>query len=832
LNLRQRAARDPRLAGGKGAGLAHLHALGLAVPQGFVITTAAFAHVAGRLGRATSAGSATPGPDGLPAELERRILACARKLGGPYAVRSSLMGEDATHASMAGQLATFLDVPDENVLLDAVKRCYASAFAPRLAVYRRQIGQTEELPADGKAGQTVVYPAMAVVVQRMQPSRVAGVAFSADPVSGRRCVIIEAAAGRPDAVVRGRVNPARWRVDARGVLIESSSTGSDEQLLSPERILELARFVRRIAGRLVDPVDVEWLWDGERFWFLQARPISTLAGRHVYSCRLVADMSPGLIKPLLWSTNTLGMTRKVFGRIFDEVLGPTDLDYGQLARCIHSRLYTDMTLLGTLLVRLGLPANFFEILARDEVGERPRLRPSFGQLLRMRRVLPFLWRHLRANDAIRGHIASQDAALNRYREADWQGQSGPELLAQAEDLQVLHGRSQWFIFLAAFNSLLRKRILDRMVRRHAPGVDPADLIRGLTGLKALEPNRRLRELATLARALPSDQLLCLRTGAVQDIESSLRVSEPGRRLLEGFAAFMREFGFLSACGTDISGESWAERPELVWQVIAQNSQPDRLAPASETAVIRRETRDRVRRLLHPLQRGVFARLMRSTIVYLHLRERVSLLHTEGAYQMRRVFLAIGRKLVEADALGSTQDVFYLYIEELGQLVTGNLVAAQAREMVERRRAALEADARIIPDETVCGDTPPVRLTNVDQPRDHLVGIGGSSGLVEGHARIVQDPLAAPADLGPRDILVVPFTDVGWTPLFARIGGIVAETGGQLSHTAIVAREYNLPAVVSVPHATRLLREKQPITLDGLSGRVYMGHVLEGKEMPA
>ena len=109
---------------------------------------------------------------------------------------------------------------------------------------------------------------------------------------------------------------------------------------------------------------------------------------------------------------------------------------------------------------------------------------------------------------------------------------------------------------------------------------------------------------------------------------------------------------------------------------------------------------------------------------------------------------------------------------------------------------------------------------------------GSSGLVEGFARIVKDPLAAPADLGSQDILIVPFTDVGWTPLFAGIGGIVAETGGQLSHTSIVAREYNLPAVVSVPYATRLLKDHQPITLDGLAGRVYLGHVLKRGEIPA
>jgi len=735
-------------------------------------------------------------------------------------------------ASMAGQLASFIDIDEEQSLLDAVQECYASAFTPQLEIYRRHVPLGDSQNSTVAPDDLMTTPPMAVVVQRMQASRVAGVAFSADPVTGQRCVIIEAATGQPDAVVKGRVSPTRWRVDARGVLIESSNAASSDNLLPAAEILKLAGAVRRIAGRLIDPVDVEWLWDGERFWFLQARPITTLIGQQIYSNRLVADMSPGLIKPLLWSTNTLSMTRNVFGRIFDELLGPTGLDYELLTRRIHSRLYTNVTLLGDLLVRVGLPGNFFEVMARDELAERPRFRPSPRQLLSMRRLVPFLWSYFRSEKAIRSHVQRQDKTLNQFREADWNEQSLPDLVVRARILQDLHGQSQWFIFLAAFNSMLRKRILDRMVRHHAPSVDPADLIRGLSGLKALEPNRRLRNLATIAQDLSDDQLTHLQEASQQEIEASLQSSESGKRLLTGFAAFMREFGFLSANGTDISGESWVETPELVWQIIAQNTLQNQLAPAAESGKIRRDARNRVRRSLHPLQRGVFARLLHSTVVYLHLRERASLLYSEDAFQMRRVFLAIGNKLVAKAALNTADDVFYLYREELEELTCGKLSSGRAQEMVARRRREMEADARIVPAETICGETPPPRLPDTVFTPDHLVGIGGSSGLVEGRARIVHDPLAAPTDLGPDDILVVHFTDVGWTPLFAGIAGIVAETGGQLSHTAIVAREYNLPAVVSVPDATRRIKENQPITLDGFAGRVYLGHVLDRRELPA
>ncbi len=817
ISIEARACRDPELSGGKGAGLARLMDLGFHVPPGFVLTTRVFTSCLSQ--------NATEGldPGDLPQGVKTLLSQRARRLGYPLAVRSSLVGEDSAHASMAGQLVTTLDVADETELLAAVWRCYRSAFAPRLRVYREQLDQ--------QAGQVEI-PSLAVVVQRMQPSLVAGVAFSADPLTGQRCVIIEAAEGAPDAVVSGRVDPCRWRIDARGVLAESAPGAGGCQLLTEGCVKELAAAVRRIGADLKDPVDVEWCWDGERFWFLQARPISTLAGKHILSNRLVSDMSPGLIKPLLWSTNTLGMTQNVFGRIFDGLLGPTGLDYSLLARRVHSRLYTDMTMLGDLFGQIGMPPNFFEMMARDEKGHRPGFKPTLGQMIHLRRVFPFLWRHGRVEQEIRQFTVRQNELLQPFRAADWQGMRPEKLLEQARALKDLHGKSQWYIFLSALNSMVRKRILQRMVRRHTPHIDDGDLIRGLTGLKALEPNRRLHELAEMARTLPADQLACLKTDAPDQIAAQLAGSEPGRQLLARFQAYMKDYGFLSANGTDISGKSWVERPELVWRIVARNQGSEQLTPARESARIRREARRQVRQNLHPLQRRVFGRLLRSTVVYLGLRERVSLLLSEDAYEMRRVFLALGQGLVDRGVLSEPDDIFYLYLDEIDGYVGDGPFGTPAKELVARRRQEMTEDADVELPDTICGDLPPVGATTPEHCGEFLVGIGGSSGVVQGRARIIQDPLAAPEDLGPQDILVVPFTDVGWTPLFAGIGGIVAETGGQLSHTAIVAREYNLPAVVSVPGVTRKLAEFQPITVDGLVGRVYLGHVLDRKESPA
>ncbi len=751
------------------------------------------------------------------------------QLGGPVAVRSSLVGEDAPHASLAGQLTSVLNVVGEEALCAAITRCYASAYAERIQEYWRGLSHRRGADDDGDGR-----PDMAVVVQRMQPARISGVAFSADPLSGRRCVVIEAATGRVDGVVSGLVAPARWVVDARGELADIQTQDGCEPPLPPTAVLSLANSVRRVAASRGAPMDVEWLHDGERFWFLQARPITTLADKEIYSSRMVADMSPGLIKPLLWSTNTQAITHNVFERLFTELIGASSIDYSRLVCRIHSRLNANVTRLGELLVAVGLPANFFEMMARDECGERPRL--PRRSMVRLLRYAPFLWRHLRVENDLRRFVREQDAALAEFRKTDWSTWPAADLRDPADRLLALHSRSQWFVFLAALNLMLRRRLLERSLRSNATNTNRSarDLLRGHADLKALEPNEMLQTAGQLARRLDPADLAFLGDGDDGRIRASLAGSESGRDLLAAIDGFMGRYGFLSANGTDFSSASWIERPALIWQSVARHADGESGAanPIPPVAGARRAAADAAAdaaRQLPPWRRHLFRRFLASARAYLDLRERVSLLFSEDTYQFRRVVLAMGDQLAGTGRLACRDDVFYLYRAELWQLLAGELDDGDARRLVAERRAEMVRDAACEPDETICGEDPQLATPVPDGTNEHLVGIGGSSGTVEGIARIVLDPLEAPACLGPRDILVVPFTDVGWTPLMVGIGGIVAEAGGQLSHTAIVAREYGLPAVLGVRRATRLLREGEAITLDGRRGRVYRGHVLTCRE---
>jgi pyruvate,water dikinase len=531
-------------------------------------------------------------------------------------------------------------------------------------------------------------------------------------------------------------------------------------------------------------------------------------------------MSPGLVKPLLWSTNTLSMARNVFDPIFSELIGPNNIDFSTLSRRIHSRIYTDMTLLGELLKTIGLPSNLFEMMARDEIGQKPPIRSSMIRLLRNRRLLRFMRRQAGSKKAIAAFVEKQNQELENHRRADLADATLPEHLERADDLMVLHGRSQRHVFGAALNMMIRKRLLDVFLKRNAPGVTTPDLLGGLSGLKSSEPNRRFREMAAITRTLDGQQRDLVASGDDKSIRARLSNDPVGKALLDNADRFLAEYGFLSANGTDFSTESWVERPDLVWQNVHRMIPLSTDASGEDYGADKDSVPERVASRLDPVRRLMLKKILSSTIDYMELRERASLLLSEDAFQMRRVFLAIAKTLVERGVLDRTDDVFYLYIEELRSIVGDPTQASEARRLVGERREEMAKDAEINPPDTICGDTPPPTI-HIPDERGYLVGIGGSAGVVEGRVVIVLDPNDAPSDLSSEDILVVPFTDVGWTPLFAVVGGIVAETGGQLSHTSIVAREYNLPAVVSVRDATRLLKNGQIVTLDGRLGRVYL-----------
>lgn len=827
IALSSHSALQPALSGGKGAALAWLYQQQCQVPAGFVITTRAFQELdldgkplvlgqdgppsAIALARMRDQVMATP----ISSHVQREILRAYRKLGGRVAVRSSMAGEDGSGASFAGQLDTVLDVAGEAALLQAVRTCWASLFNSRLWHYRQEVGAAQ-------VAVILPIPPMAVVVQQMVEARAAGVAFSANPITGERHVVIEAVAGLGTALVQGLVEPDRYVVDGQETYLETTTCGHGAPILPMEQILHLAETVSGVANRLQCPQDVEWAWDGARLYLLQSRPISNLAGQRVYSANMVSDMLPGLIKPLVWSVSTTSKLENVMGRVFTELVGPSDVDFRKLARRIHSRIYADNTLIGQLMEQMGLPANVFELMSRDAAAERRGRPPLNLKTLRtLSRLARFSWRHAQIADEIRAYLERHDRQLEPYRRADWSSPSPGQLLAHAEELAGLYSETMWFGFIGQLNMMGRNRMMSRLVQRHTPDVSPTDVVRGLTGLKSLETNQMLQRLADQARALgPTIPILLMEAGEAR-IEAELADTAGGRALVDEVGRFLERFGFLSASGTDLSRTPWSEDPTIIWRSIGRlAAQPARCAAqvAEET---RSKAQARVRENLSRPQRYAFDRLLRSTITYVDLRERTSFLVSEDSFQLRRVYVSLADHLVAAGILEQRDDVFFLAHDELGELVHESLAPQEARDRIAARRAEIAADAEIDLPDTIYGDHVPTRPLLRPGGAACLEGISGSSGLAEGRARIILDPIQARSAFSSEDILVIPFADTSWTPLFYGVGGVVAETGGQLSHSAIVAREYGLPAVVNVKDATRLIREGQALVVDGNLGRVFL-----------
>lgn len=814
--LASRRAADVSLTGGKGASLARLMRQGFPVPQGFVITTAALRgplEAARRLadGQGLEAARRSCLEWHMPDGLRRAVRRAIRDLGpGAVAVRSSLVCEDSASASCAGLLDTVLDVDGEPALLDAIRRTLASAFGDRLWAYLARGG------ADAPGASVC----LAVVVQRMVRATASGVAFSVDPVTCRPGVVIEAVAGLGDDLVRGRVRPDRYLVGPRGDLQEAVAASRGAPLLDEPLARQLAELVASIADAADMPQDVEWAYDGRGISVLQARPITSLAGKSIYSRRMVSDMAPGLVKPLVWSAKYAPINANVFAPIFESVTGPGTIDPAAISTRLYSRVYVNVTAVGGILQRIGLPRNFFDVLAREDRAARRRLRPGARTIAALIRLARFVRRESGIDRRIQPFIETQHGRLEAFRAIDWGRESPEALLAHFERLKALHGWSQRHIVLTSLNMHVRNRMLGRMITRRCPEIDPREVIKGYGRRSTLAAFAEIESLAAQARALDRTLLERLAAEPAERVAAALGASEGGRRLLADFRAFMDRFGFLSASGSDFSEPPWVEAPQLIWHTVARLAGAGSAPPPGDIASGREAVLAQVRARLGPLRRGIFDRLHASTIRYMDCRERLSVLMTEETYLMRRCLLALGQRLAERRVLDGADDVFFLFDAELEGVLRDPGEAASSRSRVAARKAEMAEHAAMDPPETICGSESPTEPPS-DGTLEFLSGIGASAGVLQGRAHVVFDPGTDAGRFGPTDILVVPFTDIGWIPILAGAGGVVADTGGQLSHTSIIAREFGIPAVVSVHHATRRIADGQAITIDGTSGRVYL-----------
>ncbi|QYN40214.1 phosphoenolpyruvate synthase [Pseudonocardia sp. DSM 110487] len=844
----------PRV-GGKAANLGELLAAGFPVPPGFAVTTAAYRRVAETLdlsdpGRARDALAGAE----LPAAAAEAVRAAYAALGAdvPVAVRSSATAEDLPWASFAGQQDTYLNVVGADAVLDAVRRCWASLWTDRAVSYR----ETQGIDHRGVH--------IAVVVQRMVDSQVAGVLFTADPVIGTRGrSVIDASPGLGEAVVSGAVNPDHIVVDAdtvhvtlgdKAVQVRPLPGGGVEQVpvtdaagscLTDAQATALAATGRRVEAHFGTPQDIEWAIDGDgELWLTQARPITTLHplpapagdGLRVLLC---ATLAQGLTRPVtpmgLSGIKVLAATASAlaFGApVPDPVAGPSAL------RTAGGRAFIDITpALRSAPGRAILPRALDMMESRSAVVLRgllddPRLAPTTTSWAPFVRRLVRTLIRFRVPVLMALALALPDAARRRVERVGDRVRAltyAPEELTADQRLErAVHVLRQAFPMLpltvpaagAGFAMLGAARKIAG-AELHADAVN--DVLRSLPHNSTTEMDLRLWALARKLRCDPASAAV-LRGTPPRELARRYRDGVLPPALESGLAAFLLRYGHRAVAEIDIGMPRWSEDPTHVLGVLANYLRLDdsalapdavfaRGAEAADAAVAAVVDRVRARSRLRAVAvRFALGRVRRLAGLREEHKDYLIRIFTHA----RALLTAVGSELTTRGLLDRPDDVFFLDLAESRTALAG----ADLRETVADRRAEYDRELRRrrVPRVLLSDGTEPEAVARPGTVTDGaLTGTAASAGTVTAPARVVLDPVGA--RLEPGEILVAPSTDPGWTPLFLTAGGLVMEMGGPNSHGAVVAREYGIPAVVGVADATTRITTGDEVTLDGAAGVV-------------
>jgi pyruvate,water dikinase len=636
-----------------------------------------------------------------------------------------------------------------------------------------------------------------VIIQEMVTPVFSGVAFSRNPTTGLDETVVEVVPGRGDALVQDGVTPERWVEKWGGWLVRPVRPTAPELLLK-----QVAAETRAIAAAWGTPVDLEWVYDGAALYWLQVRAITAGAAVEIYSNRISREVLPGMIKPLVWSVN-VPLVNGAWVRLFTELIGPNDIDPNSLARTFYYRAYFNMGTIGDIFAALGMPRDALELLVGIEVPgvTKPSFRPTWDTLAHTPRMVGFVARKWRFDHQVERFLPDAGARFRSFQRSDLDTIEASRLLSEIDRLYLLAQETAYYNIVTPLLLQVQSRLLDASLRRL--GVDAArfDPAHGLTALHELNPNTALEQLSHRFRQLPP----ALQQEIVEQTHDGALTDATDFQLL--VEEFLHRFGHFSDSGNDFSAVPWRENRALVLKMVAngfgQGTSAEATLGFTELPLTRAQ-----RTLLGPLYRRV-----RSYRLY---REQVSSLYTFGYGLFRDYFLALGRHLVHRGILTAADDLFFLYLDEVRQIVADGGNGEEAQATVARRRQEMDACRDVTLPSLIYGTAPPP-LAAADDTQ--LAGTPTSRGYYRGPARVIRG-LHEFDRLQPGDVLVIPFSDVGWTPLFRKAGAVVAEAGGILSHSSIVAREYGIPAVVSVPNACRI-PDGAAVTVDGYSGKILV-----------
>lgn len=708
-----------------------------------------------------------------------------------YSVRSSANAEDSSLISFAGQFETQLNCKGLNAVRDAIERTWISAQGEKANAYKSDLGH---------AG---VPLKMAVIVQEMVEPEFSGVVFTKNPLTGLDEVVVETVDGYCDSLVQKGVTPERW-VYKWGKWIEYP----EEQEKRSQVILKIVETAVDIEKKVGAPIDLEWAYDGYEIFWLQMREITTLSNTYIYSNRISREFLPGIILPLVWSVN-IPVVNTSWKRLFIELIGGSaeNIDINSLAKSFYYRAYFNMGVVGNIFQMLGLPREALEILAGIEAPEEGR--PSFRPGPKTIRYLPRM-----ILVAIRKLFFSKKIELFlRNRKKEYQKIAAMELasLNESATLEVIDtlfelntDSSYYVIFSQLLNSLYTTILRSWLEKRDIP-FDKVEFKETDERLLPIDPKQQIAILHEEFQSLSLDEQSLLRKLSLKE---ALNAEELGS-FRESLRSFIRRFGHLSDSGNDFSKPTWKENPDLILRIVV--NQNPKVAGHSENAIQAKFeaalSESRMLRILY-----------RRAAKYREYRESVNFLYTFGYSLFRRCFMRLGNVLNQKGILEQKNDVFYLTYDELKQLISDNSLTASLNRKIVERKAEIERFKDITLPEVIYNELPESALVKGKVLRD-LRGVATSRGHYIGPARLVHGPSDFDK-IHTGDVLVIPFSDISWTPLFSKASAVVSESGGILSHCSIVAREYGIPAVVSVTGAMTLV-DGTTLAVDGYSGKVQI-----------
>ena len=775
----------------------------------------------------------------IPSDVVEAIAHYLSRFGNEhaYAVRSSATAEDLPYASFAGQQDTYLNIIGENAILQHVRKCWASLFTDRAVMYRMQNGFEHNQVS------------ICVVVQKMVFPQASGILFTADPITSNRKVLsIDASFGLGEALVSGLVSADNYKVKedevvdkviaTKKVAIYALKEGGTEtrqndpvqqkiQTLSDQQILQLAQIGRQIEAYFGCPQDIEWCLVDHTFYIVQSRPITTLypipeendEGNHVYISVGHQQMMTDAMKPLglsFFLLTTNAPMRKAGGRLFvdatQQLALPASRDY------LINTLGKSDPLVRDALTTIIERDDFITLLPDEEKKEKSASKSK----------LPVSSQPEIENDPaiVTELIKNSEASLEELKQ-NMQLKSGVDVFDFIlEDIQqlkkVLFNPQSIAVIMAGMNAStwINEKMEQWLGEKNAADTLSQSVQNNITS----EMGLALMEVADVIR--PYEEVIAY----LQHVENDSFLDElvqfkGGEKAREAIDAFLNKYGMRCSGEIDITKTRWSEKPTTIIPMILNNirdfdygASKRKFEEGLQEALKKEEELvDRLQQLPDGKQKvEETKRMIRNIRNFIGYREYPKYGMINRYFIYKQALLKEAEQLVQSGVIHEVDDIYYLTFEELHEVVRTKKLNY---ELIHKQKNDYKLYEKLTPPRIMTSDGEIItgKYKRENLPADAIAGLPVSSGVVEGRARVILN--MEEANLEEGDILVTAFTDPGWTPLFVSIKGLVTEVGGLMTHGAVIAREYGLPAVVGVENATKLIKDGQRIRVHGTEGYI-------------